>query len=277
MKRLAGTRLAAALLPFTLATGLVAEIPRFDEQAPPPAPDYGRAASWAAGPFGAGASAVVPAGASAAAHSPNADVFYVHPTTFKAKDRWNQDLSDDATNRWTDVSVIARQASAFNGCCRVWAPRYRQASFVDRDGGRDRAMELAYTDVARAFDWFLAHRDARRPFILAGHSQGGWMVAALLERKVQGTPLQSRLIAAYIIGINLGEGEFGTRFKGITPCATPAQTGCVVQWNALLPSANLPVMAGLYQSTYVKSYGDNPGKLTLCINPLTFDRNRPAA
>lgn len=267
----------AALLGLLAAAPLAAEIVPFAEQAPPPPPDYASRAAWAAGPFGPGASATVPSGASPAARHPAADVFYVHPTTFKAKDRWNQDLADQATNRWTDVSVIARQASAFNGCCRVWAPRYRQASFVDRDGGRDRAMELAYGDVARAFDWFLAHRDPRRPFILAGHSQGGWMVAALLERRVQGTPLQRRMIAAYIIGINLGEGEFGLRFKGVAPCATPAETGCVVQWNALLPGADLPAMAGRYQSTYVKAFGDNPGKLTLCTNPLTFDRRRPAA
>ena len=275
---------AAAVLLLALGSALAvalpaaaAEAPPFADQASPPAPDYASPAAWAAGPFGPGASAALPAGASPAARRPAADVFYVHPTTFRSQDRWNQDLADTATNRWTDVSVIARQASAFSGCCRVWAPRYRQASFINRDGDRDRAMELAYGDVARAFDWFLAHRDPRRPFILAGHSQGGWMVANLVERKVQGTPLQRQLIAAYIVGINLGEGEFGPRFKGVAPCATPAQTGCVVQWNALLPSANLPVMAGLYQSTYVKTIGDDPGKLTLCINPLTFDRSRPAA
>ncbi|MBC2669896.1 DUF3089 domain-containing protein [Novosphingobium piscinae] len=270
----AAAQIVAVVAP---AAALRAEVPPFATQTPPPPPDYDSPAAWAAGPFGPGASTALPAGASRAARRPAADVFYVHPTTFKSQDRWNQDLADSATNRWTDASVIARQAGAFSGCCKVYAPRYRQASFLNRDSDRDKAMELAYSDVARAFDWFLAHRDPRRPFILAGHSQGGWMIAALLERKVQGTPLQARLIAAYIIGINLGEGEFGPRFKGVNPCETPAQTGCVVQWNALLPSANLPVMAGLYQSTYVKAFGDNPGKLTLCINPLTFDRSRPAA
>jgi hypothetical protein len=259
------------------ATVAAAEPPSFAQQVPPPAPDYDLSASWAAGPFGPGASAAAPRGASPSPRRPAADVFYVHPTTFRSQEQWNQDLADTATNQWTDVSVIARQASAFGGCCRVFAPRYRQASFVNRNGERDLALELAYGDVARAFDWFLKHRDSRRPFIIAGHSQGAWLIADLLERKIQGTDLQGRMIAAYIIGINLAEGDFGTRFKGVAPCETPAQTGCVVQWNSVLPSANLPVMAGQYQSTFVKAQGDRPEKLTLCVNPLTFDRKRPAA
>ena len=41
-------------------------------------------------------------------------------------------LDDESTNQWTDESVIARQAAVFNACCRVFAPRYRQATAAAR-------------------------------------------------------------------------------------------------------------------------------------------------
>jgi hypothetical protein len=80
------------------------------------------------------------------------------------------------------------------------------------------------------------------------------------------------MVAAYTIGINLAEGEFGKRFKSVKPCTTPAATGCVVQWNAILDGMSDPAkLATVFQSPYVQKYGDDAGKLTLCINPLTFD------
>jgi pimeloyl-ACP methyl ester carboxylesterase len=260
-----------------LACPARAEVPAFAGQTPPAAPDYALASSWAAGPFGPGASAALPKGATPAARNAPADVFYVHPTTYRSQTQWNQDVADVETNRWTDASVIARQASVFNGCCRVFAPRYRQASFLNKDGGRDLALQLAYGDVARAFDYYLEHENHGRPFIIAGHSQGAWLIAELLEKRIDGTPLQKQLVAAYLVGINVAEGEFGLRYKHVPVCETPAQIGCAVQWNSVLPGTDLPKMAAAYQTTFVKTYGEAPGKTTVCVNPMTFDRARPAA
>jgi hypothetical protein len=258
------------------AAGTAAAQVPFAEQAPPPAPDYALASSWAAGPFGPGASATVPKGATPAARNAGVDVFFVHPTTYRSVTRWNQDIADAKENEWADASSIARQASVFNSCCRVFAPRYRQASLLNTNGERDRALELAYGDIERAFDRYLANNPGR-PFILAGHSQGAWQIARLIEKRIDGTPLQGRMVAAYIVGINLSEGEFPRRFKHVPVCDTPAQTGCAVQWNSMLASADLPLTAKLYEKMFVDKYGDVPGKTTLCVNPLTFDRSKPAA
>lgn len=271
------SRLLLLLASCSVSLAANAQVPSFADQAPPPVPDYAVAASWAAGPFGPGASAAVPKGATPAQRNAPADVFYIHPTTYRSQVQWNQNVADQETNHWTDVSVIARQASVFNGCCRVFAPRYRQASFLNKDGARELALELAYGDIERAFDYYLAHENHGRPFIIAGHSQGGWLIAELLEKRIDGTPLQKQLVAAYIVGINVAEGDFGLRFKHVPICDKPAQTGCAVQWNAVLPEADLPKMASQYQTTFVKKYGDGPGKTTLCVNPMTFDRSRPVA
>lgn len=251
-----------------------AEVPAFADEKHPPAPDYARSSSW----ISERVSAVVPTGATPRTRNPAVDVFFVHPTTFQSRTEWNQDIGDRKTNAWTDVSTIARQASVFNGCCRVYAPRYRQASLRnDKSGGRDRALDFAYGDIERAFDYFIAHRSRGRPFIIAGHSQGGYMVARLLDERIDGTPLQSRMVAAYAIGFNLAEGDFGRRFKHIPICERPAQTGCAVQWNAVLPTTDLKTVSGYAEQGFIDKYGDVVGKRTLCINPLTFDRAIPAA
>ena len=59
-------------------------------------------------------------------HAP-VDVFYVHPTSYVGA-RWNGPVDDPALNEATDRVATRIQASAFNGCCAVWAPRYRQAN-----------------------------------------------------------------------------------------------------------------------------------------------------
>lgn len=243
-------------------------------------PDYDDPVNWAAGPGGPGASAVLPAGATpAASGDPGVDVFYVHPTTFRSTDgKWTQDPADPATNKWTDESVVARQASAFSACCRIWSPRYRAASInaLMSANHSDPAFALAYSDVERAFDWFLTHVSKGRPFILAGHSQGAKHISDLLEKRVDGTALQDRLVAAYVVGINVAEGEFGTRYRHVPVCGRPAQTGCFVQWNAVLAGSALGPMAEAYQKPFVARYGaDAPGRQTVCVNPVTFDTRFP--
>jgi hypothetical protein len=234
-------------------------------------PDYSVRANWAVFD-GQGFAHPLPVGASPAAKHPKAAVFFIHPTTFKgAVGQNNQDVGDAAANQWADESSVARQASAFSACCAVYSPRYRAASYASfaSPSMREAAFALAYTDIERAFDAFLK-AIGNQPFIIAGHSQGAFHTATLLEKRVEGTPLQKRMVAAYIIGINLARGDFGRRFKSVQPCTQPAQTGCVVQWNAYLADADVAKFAGYSQSTYVAKYGDDAGKVTLCVNPLTF-------
>ena len=252
------------------------------EGTPKPAPpNYSEASAWAALPSAPGAAAARPAGEAAftADATKDVDVFYVQPTTYHGPG-WNQSLDDAKTNAWTDISVVARQASAFNVCCRLYAPRYRQASsvaFSANNGDGEKAYELAYQDVAKAFDDYLAHYSHGRPFILAGHSQGALMIYWLLERKIDATPLKDRLVAAYAIGVAGFEGEFGRTYKTIPFCAEPDSTGCIVSWNSFEAGSNVDAFIRTSQSRYVRRYGDAPGRDMVCINPLTFDRSKPAA
>ena len=136
--------------------------------------------------------------------------------------------------------------------------------------GRDAAFELAFSDIERAFDWYLAHENHGRPFIIAGHSQGAFHMATLLERRIDGTPLQRQMVAAYIIGINLAEGDFGRRFKAVPPCPRPADTGCVVQFEAILAGSDVAkaaakASAGMGTSTHPWATASSICAVARCI------------
>ena len=134
------------------------------------------------------------------------DVFFVHPTTYIGRHSWNQKLDDSRANDLTDSWVMRDQASVFNECCRVFAPRYRQAtlySFQDNSGSGEKALNLAYEDVRAAFLYFLENYNGGRPFIIASHSQGSRHADMLLREEVVGRGLRSQLIVAYLIGFSV--------------------------------------------------------------------------
>ena len=245
----------------------------FASQPPPPAPDYAQPGAWAARPGINGPALLVPAGATPATRAPRVDVFYVHPTTFRSRSQWNQGLADAETNGWTDSSVIARQASAFNGCCRVFAPRYRQASiraFSEMAGDGGRAYDFAYQDVLRAFDFYLAHDNSGRPFILAGHSQGGLHVVSLLRDRIARTPLTKRMVAAYVLGYGRSSGDLGTSLPGQRPCRTPVETGCVIGWNSFIDGSDVSGFIARSEKRFIAEHGNGPGKTLLCTNLRRF-------
>src|SRR5690348_4419348 len=62
----------------------------FDETAQPPAADYRQPSAWAAWPGVASPADTVPDGATPGrASTPEADVFFIHPTTYLTNDAWN--------------------------------------------------------------------------------------------------------------------------------------------------------------------------------------------
>ncbi|MCX4242115.1 DUF3089 domain-containing protein [Paraliomyxa miuraensis] len=234
----------------------------FDPAATPPAPDYRRPEAWAARPeLEDGADVAIselPAGDQRTAP---VDVFYLHPTTALGP-TWNASVDDPATLEATTRGGTLIQASAFNACCAVYAPRYRQANgraFVHPDAESERAIEVALSDVSAAFDEFLAHT-GDRPFILAGHSQGAVIGARLLRERIAGQPVQARMVAAYLIGAPLRPDQ---RSPLVPPCERPDQTGCVVGWNARGPE---------YRPNGLEFDADDPDPMRdrLCVNPITW-------
>lgn len=237
----------------------------FSSARSPAAPDYSRPESWAALPDREDAADALPA-LDIMDQQENAavDVFFIHPTTYFGTDNWNQPLDDARVNQLTDMFVMRGQAAAFNGCCRVYAPRYRQAtiySFVDQSGSGASALQLAYNDVERAFDYFLQNYSRDRPFVLASHSQGSAHLRTLLERRITGTYLRNRLVVAYPIGFSLDGEALAKSVPDVPVCQSAEQTGCMVSWNAVGPEAS--------------QYADTSNNI--CVNPLTWKPDGTAA
>lgn len=243
----------------------------FSAAAVPRAPDYAGAAAWSAlPPASPGATAAIAATAALPelpATDPGAtaaDVFYVHPTSYIGGS-WNGPVDDPRLNRATDLVATRIQASAFNSCCAVYAPRYRQASgtaFTHPSPSGQAAIELAYGDVRAAFQFFLATYSRGRPFILAAHSQGSFLLRRLLVEEVSGRPLRDRLIAAYVIGIPLDRQALASEAPELPVCATPTQTGCVISWNARGPGFK----PGRLEFPAMREAAE----LRVCVNPLSF-------
>jgi hypothetical protein len=274
----------AGMLALTLATaapgqGLFAPRGVFDAANVPPAADYASPAAWAAWPGRPSAADDTPAGGGAQDRqaTAKADVFFIHPTTYDIGGTWNAAYDEGGmTGRGLDRGVLRGQASAFNGCCRVFAPRYRQAelaAFLREGPDGIAAIGLAYADVLRAFDYYIAHENHGRPFIIASHSQGSVHAMRLLQERVIGTPLARRLVYAVIPGSSLPE---DIEARGLPICRSATQTGCVVNWNSVKRGLDdqrrrdraLIWLDGHYQPV--------AGRHVVCVNPLNWTKDGAA-
>ncbi|WP_447725144.1 DUF3089 domain-containing protein [Sphingomonas koreensis] len=244
----------------------------FDAAQVPLAPDYARADAWLAFPGRNGLERSTPPEMAAVDEATaSADVFFIHPTTYQQSDVWN--VAYDHESEF-DPAVLLGQASAFNGCCRIFAPHYRQASLRALDRSRP-AVALAYADLARAFRHFIEHENRGRPFLIAAHSQGAMHAVRLLQAEILGTPLQSQLVAAYVIGA-YAPSDFGA--IGLPVCDGEREVSCILSWNTSQTGRT-----GAFQLIRDKTYwwrgaerntGQPPA---ICVNPLTWRREGGAS
>ncbi|MEO8547332.1 MAG: DUF3089 domain-containing protein [Sphingomicrobium sp.] len=241
--------------------------------APDSGPDYTHTDSWIARPnLTSDPSRWRPDGASAAvASGGRAAIFYIHPTTYLERDRWNAPLHPDAQTEFRTQLFVQTQGSAFGDAGEVWAPRYRQAAFgaflLDSKDARE-ALELAYADIARAFDQFLARVPPGEPIILAGHSQGALHLMRLLKERVAGKPLSKRIAAAYVVGWPLSV-TADLPALGLPPCRAADQAGCILSWLSFAEPANPELVTNSYEGSAGLTGGERKRGDILCVNPLT--------
>ncbi len=242
--------------------------------APPPAhsgPDYAQDSNWIAKPGLAGdPSRWSPIDEPRPLVPRPAHAFYIHPTTYLRVDRWNAPL-DDRESRSRAALFVQTQASAFSDLAAVWAPRYRQAAYgaflLDNKDARA-ALELAYSDLSRAFDRFLAGIPPGEPIILAGHSQGALHLMRLLREKVAGKPLRSRIVAAYVVGWPLSV-TADLPALGLPACRDPNQAGCILSWLSFAEPANPQLVVNSYEGSPGLTGAKRRRDDILCVNPLT--------
>ena len=230
----------------------------------PAAPDYAAPEAWLARP--------------AADSDKDADAFYVHSTTFYRRKLWNAPIDDVNAVAVRRLIAFPNEAGPFLEVSDICAPFYREATlyslFTHKYDGLA-ARRLAYSDVRRAFDAFLADRDPEKPIILVGYGQGGLYVMGLLRDYFQGeiNPLRRRLVAAYVIGASVPEEFLSSLSPAIPACGQPADVRCVISYVDFEKRFDEEM-----ERTRLRSLTWTPGgelasiksRHLVCVNPLSW-------
>ena len=242
----------------------------FGEQASPSAPDYSLEESWAALPKINSKAELTPSSLENINVTKEINCFFVHPTGFFLKD-WNFDLNrETATFQRTEL-MLATQASAFNGICQIYAPQYRQATFAaistNQNESSINSLELAYSDVKNAFEYFLFEINKNKPFILASHSQGSLHSQRLL---VEYAPyLKKNMIAAYLIGYPLEQDYLSsTGFSKPTNASDPQ---VVIQFQTVGESGKRPKLK--FWLPEGNSYKLKESRVLSSTNPISWEQD----
>eukprot|EP01062_Namystynia_karyoxenos_P038047 TRINITY_DN27661_c0_g1_i1.p1 TRINITY_DN27661_c0_g1~~TRINITY_DN27661_c0_g1_i1.p1 ORF type:complete len:1422 (+),score=418.40 TRINITY_DN27661_c0_g1_i1:88-4266(+) len=204
-----------------------------------------------------------------------ADCFFVHPTTVELG--WGGADFDEQPQLTQDV--VQQMASTFAGCCRLYAPKYRQARFQAYSspaGGEfspQGQFDTAYGDVRRAWEHYLAKNNplgpsGRRPIVLAGHGQGSQHLVRLLSEQ----PSERALVCAYLIGWHVGEDALGHRLPF---GRAPLQTRCWVSFSTGDPVPGDPERPAAYglRGTPPAAAAAACAQCTRCplaVNPLSW-------
>lgn len=222
--------------------------------------NYKDVKNWAAFPGKENPSDKIPSNAEDQQKDTLADVFFIYPTTYtdpKMEMGWNANINDEDLNTKTDNTAILYQASVFNRYCRIFAPRYRQANleafYTDDKAAAKDALDKAYQDVKRAFEYYLNYENHGRPIIIASHSQGTQHAGRLLKEFFENKPLKKQLVAAYIIGLPV----FDNYFADLKPCTDSSATGCFVTWRT-------------FKEGYIAPFVQEETRKAFVINPLTW-------
>ena len=236
-----------------------AKIVPFAIENSPKAPDYALEKNWAVLPDSYPGELVEIVGKQP---EKEVDVFFVYPTLFtdKKDPAWNADITKPEIRNEVVALSVVNQASAFAAAGNLYVPFYRQAHYRVFDP-KLRAVagdswEIAYSDVQRAFEYYLKHYNKGRGIIIAGHSQGSMHASKLVKDYFDGTALQSQLVAAYLPGAAIEP----IYYNEIEVLDSPKEIGGIISWNTY-KEGKLPKR----YETYYK------GRLT--INPITWDLN----
>ena len=195
------------------------------------------------------------------------DCFYVYPTVSDQKTT-NANLRVDAEER----SITLYQASRFSSVCRVFAPMYRQltvSAIADPNHVSGPGAALAYQSLLSAWHTYLARYNHGRGIVLIGHSQGAYLLRALIGAEIDNRPsIRRRLVSAILLGGNVtvrrGRG-IGGDFQHVPACRSQSQLGCVIAYSTY---ESAPPPDSLFGRTSA------PGLQVLCTDPATLSGSR---
>lgn len=188
-----------------------------------------------------------------------ADVFFICPTVYDGtEDEYNMRLND-AETKTNFLGAINMEKGIYDGEGRFFAPYYRQAGFLVYmmpEKKREPFLELAYSDVKDAFEYYMENYNEGRPIVIAGFSQGADLSIRLLKDCFADEEINDLLVACYAIGWRITEEEL-EEYPHLRFAAGENDTGVIVSFNSEAENIEDSLMIPA-------------GAKTLAINPLNW-------
>ena len=179
------------------------------------------------------------------------DVFWVHPTHLENPPTFPSTvLIDNQDSNYIGLTILA-QGALLAKYGRFYAPKYRQAtpasflSTVHTEEERAAGLLEAYSDIKASFQNYLDNHNNGNKIILAGHSQGSFLLAMLVRDLFDTNPeLREKLVTAALGGMgyvySLDNSTLGGWWQNIGLCKTISACGCVHYWRSYENDKTIP-------------------------------------
>ncbi len=167
------------------------------------------------------------------------DVFYVVSTCIM------HSYLPDGTETYTSVLTDEEKATLakeirqvkkeiFPDSLNFFAPYYHETTMAAAAAGLPQDSLVALStksqkEVAEAFDYYMAHYNQGRPFIVAGYSQGAIMTISLLRHMTD--EQYGRMVAAYVMGYGINDQTLTC--PHIVPATGADDTGVTITFNSM--------------------------------------------
>lgn len=178
------------------------------------------------------------------------DVFFVHPTVLSQITDPPQNIDIDKQPEFLISATILAQSGPMAKYGRFFAPRYRQSTATTYQSSTSKALQAtvittSYNDVKAAFIDYLANYNNGNKIILAGHSQGSFLLAMLLRDVFDDDQnLKDKLVSAALGGMGYvyaaQHSYTGGWWKTVPLCTTVGECGCIHNWRSFAEGQELP-------------------------------------
>jgi hypothetical protein len=206
--------------------------------------DYSKAENWAYYAEGEGKAA---------------DLFLICPTVHMGGNgEYNMSMDDEETKE-SFVGALNMERGIYENSATMYAPFYRQMTFPVYSMSEEEMkpyLEIAYSDVAAAFEYYMENLNNGRPIILAGFSQGSQLLLMLLEEYFDDAKYSDKLVAAYCIGWRITEEDVAEN-PHLKVAEGEDDTGVIISFNTEATGVDDSIMVPR-------------GTKTLGINPLNW-------
>ena len=189
----------------------------------------------------------------------DADLFLICPTVDMGKnENYNMSMEDTATKE-SFLGALNMERGIYEDSATMYAPYYRQMTFPVYSMTEEEMkpyLDIAYRDVAAAFEYYMKNCNKGRPIILAGFSQGSQLLLMLMKEYFGNSKYSDKLVAAYCIGWRITEKDIAD-YPHLKVAQGETDTGVIISFNS--------EAEGVEDSIMVPK-----GTKTLGINPLNW-------